>query len=82
MLFTLETWISRLGKNTFSDLKNEGNFHSLRGTLKRCVHESAKIAYSDCQNAKNLLTRNLVHADKLQTRSLVPLKRGFLTTAK
>jgi len=41
-LGTFETWISRLGKIAFSDIENEGNFHSLLGTLKRWIHESAK----------------------------------------
>jgi len=48
-LFTLETTRQKYILRP----KYEGNFHLLRGTLKRCVHESAKIAYSDCQNAKN-----------------------------
>jgi len=29
-------------------MKNEENFLSLRGTLKRWFHESAEIAFSGC----------------------------------
>jgi len=53
------------------------NIPTLRGTLKRWFNESAAIAFSVCQNTENLITRNLLHAQNLLTRSLVTLKRGF-----
>ena len=68
---TLKTWISQLGKITFSGRKNEENFLSLRGTLKRWFNESAAIVFSNCQNTDNLFTR-----------SLVTLKRGFHDSGK
>ena len=44
---SLEPWVSRLGKITFSGLKNEENLLKLREVpLNSGLHDSAKIAFS------------------------------------
>jgi len=54
----------------------------LRDTLKDWFLKLAEISFSGRQNADNLLTRSLVLAEKLLSRNLVPLKRGFHDWAK
>jgi len=58
-------------KTHFQASKMWNSPQSLQGTLKQLFHESAEIAFSGCENAENLFTRNLV-----------PLKLGFHDCAK
>ena len=56
-------------ENRFFRPQKWENFHSLGGTLKRWIHESAEIAFSYGQNAENLLIRSLL--------PMKPMKRIF-----
>jgi len=67
---SLEPWVSRLGKITFSGLKNEENLLKLREVpLNSGLHDSAKIAFSCPQKAENELTRKYVPLNRLFNES-------------